>query len=715
MFKRAGSCATFAVFLWASFVRGQQSEAIRGNVVDAMTKQPIAGATVLLMSSRQGVVTNEAGKFKLSATQPNDSLLIRFIGYRSERLALAEINRNHHIQLTPTSLLFHEVTVTANRNAAVAADSPAPVELVTTDTPRLLTTHNVGETLTHMQSLLVKDYGGLSGIKTVSLRGASEGQVLVLQDGFRINNPQGGWVDLNLLPTLGVESVEVLRSGASAQYGSEAVGGIVHVRTLSPAAHFSPQAEYTVGNYGTGAARIKLSQRVGKISGVLAYGRLRTEGDYPTGLAAQPRLQNNHLNKQDFYARGDFTISERIGLSAFHQIVDSDREVAGSLSFPTSAAEQQDNNRMSAVRFTAQTGELFNFNVQGSLQHLEQDYTNPDPFFPSASRHTVDARELLLHNRSRLGVWDFLYGAEIAHFEIKSTDLENPQRDQRSAFVQAEWRWHRVRNNALMSLAITPALRYDHFSDSGNRTSPKISLVWKWEKDFTLSWHASAGKSFRVPSMNDLFWPSSPYTAGNPNLRPEVGTQFDGGVLVQSANRAGNWQLAADVFHTQLENLISWIPDENFRFSPQNIARAKIAGLEPALTWRSLRDRVNVRLAYTKMRAIDDGDDAATQGKRLLYRPDHKFDATFSAQIFGGTWGATYQLISRRFVRQDNSFSLPGYRLLDLFGSYRFDFTGGYQIYLAGAIRNLADKRIQVIEGYPIPGREFRLTLGVGR
>ncbi len=715
MFRSAMVSAMLTPFLFAPALRGQNAEAMRGKIVEAVTGKPLAGATVLFWPTGEGTATNAAGEFKISRTEGHDTLVVRFMGYKPVRLAAATLRENASIALQPAHLLFREVTVTAKREEAVAADIPAPVETVSAAAPRLATKQNVGEAIAHMQSLFVKEYGGLSGLKTVTMRGASEGQVLVLQDGFRLNNPQGGWVDFNLLPTLGMESVEVLRGGASAQYGSEAVGGVVQIRTLAPSAQFSPQAEYTVGSYGLGSARVKLGQRFGKFSAVAAYGQMRTDGDYPTGLAEQPRLQNNSLDKKDFYVRGDYEFSGNLSVSGFHQSVQSDRHVAGSLSFPSPEATQDDDNRMSAILLHAQRGNVLDLTVQGSMQRLDQTYDNPDPFFPVASHHRVDSREVMLHNRSRWGNVDFLYGAELAHHEINSTDLHRPEREQRSAFVQAEWRANRVRNNTLMSLALLPAVRYDDYSDAGARTTPKLSAVWKWERDFSLSLHGSAGRSFRVPAMNDLFWPAGPFVAGNPDLLPEEGEQYDAGLLFQTAQRTGNWQIGFDIFRTDMKNLISWIPDENFRFSPQNIAAAKISGFEPSFTWRSSNDLFNLRLGYTRTKAEENSDDPATSGEKLLYRPEDKLDAIFSAHVFEVTLGAVYQLVSERFVRQDNAQSLPGYRLVDLFGKYRFSLAAGYQVYLAGAVNNLLDKQIQVIEGYPTPGREFRLTVGVGR
>lgn len=715
MFQKFLSSALLSACVLSAALRGQNAETLRGKVIDASTGAPLAQASVVSAASGRGTITNSAGEFHLFTKAEIDSLVVRFMGYQTRRVAVAEVRASQAIALLPTTMLFREVTVTAKRYAATAADIPAAGEIFHADTPRFATAQNAGEVLAQTQALFIKEYGGLSGLKTVTLRGASEGQVLVLEDGFRLNNPQGGWVDFNLLPALSVEKIEVVRGGASAQYGSEAVGGVIHIRTLPPPERFTPRAEYTLGSYGTNAARFSLGQRFGKLAAIAGYGRLHTEGDYPLGVKTAFGLENNAFAREDFYLRSDYGFSSQTRLSAFHKDIHGDREVAGSLSFPTPEAAQVDDNRISGLAFSTQSGQWLDLNAQASVQRLVQEYVNPDPFFPIASRHRVDARELIMHNRSRIGQLDLLYGLELAHNEIHSTDLQNPEREQRSAFVQAEWRWASVQRDRVYSFAVLPAVRVDDYSDAGTHASPKLGAVWKFEKELKLSLHASAGKSFRVPSMNDLFWPSGPFVAGNPDLKPERGEQYEGGLLLQATNALGHWQFSLEAFEYRLTNLISWIPDEDFRFSPQNISRAKTRGFEPALLWHAPHERVRLRLAYAMLNAKDDGNDPSTRGKKLLYRPEHKLDASVSAQFFGATVGVNYQLISARFVRQDNAWSLPGYRLTGLFGNYDFALAGGYRVRIAGAINNLFDKEIQIMEGYPTPGREYRLTMGVGR
>jgi outer membrane cobalamin receptor len=713
MFQKFSLTVLLGVGVMLSAVRGQQAETLRGKVIDASTRVPLANAIVALAASGRGTITNSAGEFALAAHAANDSLVVRFIGYQTQRLALAALRVEQSIALTPTTVLFREVTVTAKRYAATAADIPTASEVINTQASRFATAQNLGETMAQAQSLFIKEYGGLSGLKTVTLRGASEGQVLVLEDGFRLNNPQGGWVDFNLLPANSAEKIEVVRGGASAQYGSEAVGGVIHIRTLAPPERFTPSAEYTLGSYGTNAARFSIGQSFGKLAARASFNKLQTEGDYE--IDASARLRNNAFTREDVYLRADFSFSPTTKLSVFHKDIRGDREVAGSLAFPSPMATQVDDNRLTGVSFIKQKGQWLDLNAQASVQRLMQEYANPDPFFPVASRHRVDGRELIVHNRSRLAPFELLYGFELAHNEITSTDILNPTREQRSAFAQTEWRVASVQHDRLASFTLLPAIRVDDYSDAGAHASPKLGAVWKWERRASVSLHASAGKSFRVPSMNDLFWPSGPFVAGNPNLKPEEGQQYDAGVLLQLPSTFGNWRLGFDAFHYRLTNLISWIPDANFRFSPQNIARAKVTGFEPALQWHAPHDRVMLRVSYAKLEARDNGDDPATRDKKLLYRPEHKLDASATLQIGSANLGASYQLISERFARQDNSLALPGYRLTSVFGNCDFALAEGYRARIAAALNNLFNRRIQIIEGYPTPGREFRLTAGVGR
>jgi outer membrane cobalamin receptor len=328
----------------------------------------------------------------------------------------------------------------------------------------------------------------------------------------------------------------------------------------------------------------------------------------------------------------------------------------------------------------------------------------------------VNSLEFILHNRSQLHRrLDLLYGVEISHHALESTDLGKPERDQRSAFVQAEWRQGRARDDRWSELLIMPALRFDDYSDAGRRVTPKLGLAWRRLGAVGFTARANAAQSFRVPNLNELFWPSSPYYSGNPDLQPETGSSFDGGVVLQIAQH-GNWQAELNGFYSTLDDLIIDTPDATGLLMPKNIDKAKLRGIESALAWHSNGDGLTFKIAHTYLKATNESERSTSRGKQLIYRPQDKLDASLGWRVAQIHFNAAYQFIGKRITPPDRfgNTSLPAYRLVHLAASRKI-VVSELRLQIAGAIHNVFDERIQIFRDYPIPGREWRMTMRVGR
>jgi outer membrane cobalamin receptor len=295
---------------------------------------------------------------------------------------------------------------------------------------------------------------------------------------------------------------------------------------------------------------------------------------------------------------------------------------------------------------------------------------------------------------------------EFSHYELESTDLPNPQRAQRSAFIQAEWRHGYARKNRWNEWLIMPAVRFDDYSDAGRRLTPKLGLTWRRLGTLGFTARMNVGQSFRVPNMNELFWPSDPFYSGNPNLHPETGTSVDGGFVLQIPHK-GNWQVEVNGFYSTLDNLILDTPDASGRLMPQNIEKAKLRGIESVLAWHGIGDRLTFKIAHTFLKATNEGE--ANRGKSIVYRPQNKLDAKVGLVIAQVHLGAAYQFVGKRFFDPQNSKSLPAYRLVNLAIGRKVRL-GDLRPELNVEVRNAFDKHFSIIDGYPIPGREFRAS-----
>ena len=127
-----------------------------------------------------------------------------------------------------------EVVITATRRRQEALDVPRHVTVITTREIERSGARNLGDLLERSSGVRVADYGPEGAIQVLSLRGSSATQVLVLVDGLRAPGSHGG-ADLSLIPLEGVERIEIVRGGASALYGADAVGGVVNIITRKQA------------------------------------------------------------------------------------------------------------------------------------------------------------------------------------------------------------------------------------------------------------------------------------------------------------------------------------------------------------------------------------------------------------------------------------------------------------------------------------------------
>ena len=707
-------CGAAGVLLLANLAVAQNGKIIRGQITDSQTGKPLPGANIFVVPNGSGAISDAKGRFGFKASgDAADSLRISFMGYRPCTLALAEIQDELNITLEATTLLFAETVVTATRQSSARAGVPSATELVEINSPQNLALQNIGEALAHSQSVFVKEYGSVNGLKTINVRGAGEGQVLVLSDGVRLNNPQSGSVDASLFSLVGIDKIEILRGNASAQYGSEAIGGVIHLRSLQPAAGFSSAIQTGGGSFGAFNSRVQLGYGSVKWRGAVTLDRLVSDGDFPIDEAGQLKRQNNGSQRREIFARLSGDLRDDLSVQLLHRRNRLEQGVPGSLYFLSDDAQQKDSNHFTSAALEWNLSPLSQLAAQYSAERREQRYDDPDPFFTIASRHHVASDFGSLQNRAKLHqTFDLLVGGEVGHYRLTSTDLGKPERTQRSAFLQAEWQPFLGTRPGRWQIKVMPSLRYDDYSDAGHRTSPKLALGFNRQSATRLHVHGSFGKSFRVPSMNDLFWPAGPFVAGNPSLLPERGREVEGGVLYEFS-AAGNWQLELAGFDSKIEDLIVWISDANFRYSPVNLEDAKISGVEMSAAWRSNGDRFGWRANYTRLAAKNDGNDPKTSGKDLVYRPAGKFDLQADFNFHYATLSSSFQYVGKRFIAADNSKSLPAYRVTN-FSLSRQIHLGDFNTLLHVELRNVFDQHFSIIDGYPLPGREWRATLRLG-
>jgi iron complex outermembrane recepter protein len=227
---------------------------ITGKITDSKTGTPLSGVTVKSKSSKAGTQTNNDGIFKIQAST-GDVLEISSIGYKTQKISVTALT-DLSISLEQNLAELNEIVVTGNRGTPrIRTESPVPVDIVkinqvgeTTAKPDLMNQLNMAVPSFNYNKQSGGD--GSDAIDFASLRGLGFDQTLVLVNGKRRHlsafvNEVGtrgrgnSGTDLNAIPEAAIDHIEVLRDGASAQYGSDAIAGVINIILKKDINHFS--------------------------------------------------------------------------------------------------------------------------------------------------------------------------------------------------------------------------------------------------------------------------------------------------------------------------------------------------------------------------------------------------------------------------------------------------------------------------------------------
>jgi iron complex outermembrane receptor protein len=234
---------TLCVFTSATFAQG-----IRGKVTDAANNSTLPGVSILVQGTQTGTATDADGNYSLKLAKGTYQIKVSFIGYQTITTSVTVnsdfVTQNFSLKTAGSAL--NEVVVTGSRSAIPRSniETTAAVDVISTRELRSFPQTDVSQILNYVAPSFSSNRqtvsDGTDHIDPASLRGLGPDQVLVLVNGKRrhtsalvnINGTFGrGSVgtDLNAIPIAAVDHIEVLREGAAAQYGSDAIAGVINI------------------------------------------------------------------------------------------------------------------------------------------------------------------------------------------------------------------------------------------------------------------------------------------------------------------------------------------------------------------------------------------------------------------------------------------------------------------------------------------------------
>ena len=509
--------------------------------------EPVPFASVVNIRTKSWSITDESGFYQLPlGTLPTDSLKISKIGFSSS-FHLPQEQKHRKIVLSQEVIVLDPITIVGEK----------PITNRNLDKVTLLEMDGFSRAnaLDRIPGTLVRSAGGLPGITTVSMDGGQAVHTKITLDGIDLTNVQNGLTDLSDLPLALMQNLYLSRS-PNISYGSGSFDGVIHIRSLLKKSYI----HLSGGSFGYRNGSGGYSLATSNTNFQIQNGYTSSKGNYPFSLADKTQTRSNNDYEQRFmsglYQRHNH--KNRI-YKANVLFVDHDRGVAGGLSFPSPNARRKNNLIVTGLEFI-QIMEKGHLRLEVNQRSSDEDFNNVD--IGTDSHHKVSSSGIRVHGLFQTRKIK-MNGFSTAKFQsIESSDIGKRERTIMAIGLQMFFQ-------PIDFVSVKPGLRSDIVDETSVITSD-LEATLDFENLGKFS--AISGNGFYLPSFNDLYWPSDPYSKGNPSLKSET-SNFH--ILNWNKTFAQGLNFVIEYRNKRSHNLIVWSPDENYIWKPQNLDRTE--------------------------------------------------------------------------------------------------------------------------------------------
>jgi outer membrane receptor for ferrienterochelin and colicins len=581
---------------------------------------------------------------------------------------------------------MQKTVVTATRTEHTLGDVPVAAEVITREEIKAKNIQTVQDAIKHLPGITIIQNSGSWGNKgNVQIQGLDAKQTLILVDGQKYYGGHGA-VDLNSIPIEMVERIEVVKGPASALYGSDAIGGVVHIITKSGAdkATFSGSTAF-----GTRSTRIHEAGggfKKGKFKSLLNFTYKESDGRQADYTDSSGIRQSDHYDEYILMGSFDYNFTSESGLAIKPYY--SENTVQSGLS----ATELQDRVQKRVGLNTIwnwRPDSLSKLNLRGSwfnYRHNTEDRSSD--WEDDSYEAEIDYSRLVMTRHTITGGY---------HYHNEATDDAGKDYDAdqtlHSFYLQDEMDFEPV--------IFVLAARLDEHDKWGAEINPKASLLYRVTDNFRL--RASVGRAFKGPTLTNLYadgWRMGPYTVhANPDLKPETSLGYQLGTEYEFSER---FCAKLSFFRNEVENLIN---SRTVRSGPppwamywENISEARTQGAEASLIGR-LMENLTGSLGY----AFLDTENKET-GKELVNRPKYRIDLGLDWKIpaIGMNLNLACQHIGERYDDEENTIKLDAYTIYNFSATQKMTRFG--ELFLR--IDNIFGEK-DIADEYDLDGAQF--------
>lgn len=598
------------------------------------------------------------------------------------------------------------VVVTANAQPLEIGQTPAPVDILTTEEIRRRQLVSLADALGTLPGAAIARTGREGGLTTFFLDGGNSNFTKFFVDGTPLNEP-GGFVNLSSQTFDNIDKLEVVHGAESALYGTDAVSGVVQLfshRGVTRIPELNLFAEG--GGYSSARGGALVAGLLGAFDYSLAGSYFQTDG----------QGRNDAFLNRSFSGNFGYRFSDANHLRLTVRSNSSFAGLPGPILFLPPNISQFERLKLLLVHLSWEfrTGSHWVHRISGHENRTLDTNANP-PFFTSIDQFNRAGLQEQSTYAFRTGAVAVGYEYEVENGYPSLIAGFHARRNNQAGFLDARWR-------PLARLTFSAGARAEANTTFGTRVVPRAGVVYAI-RDGRGFWgdtraRFSYGQGFKEPALEQSFG-SDPCFPGNASLRPERSQTYEAGIDQFLADQ--HLRVSATYFNNRFRDIVSFTFDPTTTaactfgtgtYFNTDLARARGVNLSGELRlrrWLSL----DGNYSHDDSRVLESPnafDPVQMPGNHLLRRPVNSGSLILNTAYRHWNLNLTGYFSG---IRTDSDFlglgftHNPGYARFDLATSYLI----ARGIFFTGRVSNLFDKQYQDAFGFPALGRDFRLGL----
>ncbi|UKJ08315.1 TonB-dependent receptor plug domain-containing protein [Solitalea lacus] len=642
---------------------------------------------------------------------------------------------------TDTLKRLKEVEITSK--ALPTQPGMAPVQTINRYSLQQIQAFQLSDVVKHFAGVTVKDYGGIGGLKTVSVRGLGANHTGFCYDGITITDNQTGQIDLGKFSVNNVDQISLTIGNPESILNtarSFSSASLLTVNTTAPVftsgENMAMNGLLKVGSFGLISPSItihnKLSDKVsnsflsefqnanGKYPFVLHYGGSGSKDD---SVSSEKRSNTDIVTlrlEENFF----ITLNEKEKLSSKIYYFQSERGLPGATILYNTHSSERLWDKTFFVQskyeksFSAKIEALFNVKYAKSyLRYLNPDYLGV----------IVDVQDNNYHQNEVYGSAAAVYKAS-NEFQVglssdvfyNSMDADLHQFAYPSRFtwltaLNSKWTSNRFNIQlGVLSSAVYEAVKQGDTPKNHFRFSPSVLVSYQPFANNKLSFRFFYKDIFRMPTFNDLFYTQ----IGNTKLKPENAHQFNLGLSYNyfTATDGSYLSSSLDAYHNKVRDKIVAKPTKNlFIWTMRNIGLVYINGIDLSVkAGKKIGNSVFAAIegTYTFQQVLDmTNPEEKTYGDQLAYTPKHSGSAIFSLSTPPVDLAYNLLFAGSRYILNEN---IPQ-NYLSAYSEHGLTLSKAFKVYklknkLSLEVLNILNTQYEVVRNFPMPGRSLRVS-----